>query len=598
MAGFEDLLGSAGFIKQLFVWQVLGQVVSTLMSPAFTVLLQQENAAHPETLLTPDVLANLVVRHLIERGAADEDALKAGLTPERFAQLVEAATVRLAPADLALLELRAQLTPGEVDAQAKPQGYTAEQMRLLAYLAGDALGPEQLAEARRRDFIPLDGKGADSISYEQGIAESRLHNKWGPVLLDLQRQLLSVPDAASAVVRNFGADEAMAAIAEKWGIDAETFRILIHLAADAPGPQQLAEALRRGAIDRDGTGPDSTSFMQGIAEGRLADKWAPVIEALSKVWPTPVDAVDAIVKGQLTLEDGREVYQRLGGDPQFFQWVFDASGDAPSPLELAEMAARGIIKWRGLGPHELTFDQGVAEGRLKDKWTRAIQDYSKYVPPPSEITTFLAHQAITTTRARDLLAEHYMDEDVLAAFINEADLTNLSDYRGLTQSAVVDMYYARLLTRDQALPILEALHVTEKAADLLLSYADLRQVIDSIQRSVQRIAQLYTGRKISTQTATEALHSLHIPNEAVTQILETWQLQALATVKTLSETQIVDAWYYKVLDQAVAIDLLEAIGYSQFDAWVVLSNKAKGPLPNRPAFTAAPSPGPVIPGTT
>ncbi len=598
MPAFSELFGKNSVIEQLLLWGLLNQVVSATSGPALTALQQDLAAKHPNVALGAETAAEAAGRGIWGEGQAAKEATLTGIDAERFRLLAELRKVRLSPGDLAMAQLRHIIDQGEADAQAKPQGYTPEMMRVLTDLAGDALGPEQLAEAARRRIIPEHGTGEGSVSFEQGIAEGRLHDKWGPVLLALMAQLLSVPDAAAAVVRNFASREAMEKIAAEQGVSPEAFSIMVDLAGDAPGPQQLAEALRRGAIELDGRGAGSTSFMQGIAEGRLAEKWAPVIEALAHVWPTPVDAIDATVKGQIPAAEGKRMYELLGGDPQFYQWLLDSAGDAPSPLELADMAARKIIKWRGRGPDVLSFDQGVAEGRLKDKWTDAVQQMTKYLPPPSEIITFLAHTAITKERATELLDQHYMDPDVLSAFINEAELTALSDYRGLTQSAVVDMYYAHLIDRDQATGILEALHVSPTAAPLLLSYADLRQVIDSVQKSVQRIAGLYTGRKIGLDTARGALQKLGIPNDSVEQILMTWQLQAQANVKTLTEAQIVDAWYYKVLPEPEAIELLAAIGYTPYDAWVVLSLKAKGPLPDKPPKNTAPPPGTVIPGVT
>lgn len=598
MAGLGDLLGRNGVLEQLLLWGVVNQVISASSSPAFALLQQDVSKDHPVAALDPVTAADAAARDLMTEGAAEAEARLSGVSAARWKVLSELHKVRLDPSDLATAVLRSAVTEGEALSQLKPQGITPDMLKLLVYLAGDALGPEQLVEALRRDIIHREGSGQDSTSYDQGIKESRLHDKWGPVLVELAKQLLSPPDAASAVVRNFASREAMTRLAEQQGIDAATFSIMTDLAADAPGPQQLAEALRRGAIEEAGTGAASTSFEQGIAEGRLAAKWAPVIKALAQLWPTPVDAINALVKGQIPPDEGLAMYERLGGDPQFYQWLLDSAGDAPSPLEAADMAARGIIPWEGTGPDKTSFAQAVREGRLKDKWIGPTKAAAKYLPPPGEIITFLAHTAITAERARELLTDHYMDPDVLAAFINEADLTDLSDYRGLTQSSVVDMYYARLITADQATAILEMLHVTPKAAPLLLAYADMRQVIDSISKSVQRIAGLFTGRKISVGTAREALMRLEIAPEQVEQIIETWEIQANANVKTLTQAQIIDAWYYEVIDQETAIRLLGAVGYTPFDSWVLLSVKAKGRLPGEPPADIAPSVGVVIPGTT
>lgn len=598
MPGISDLFGRHGAIEQLFLWSILAEVIGAEFAPFLTALRQDVSSAHPLVALPAELAADAVARKLLTHPNGVAEAAKYGIDPGRFDTMVRRATVRIPPGDLATAVLRSYLTLGQAQAEAEPQGITAAQLGTLIDLAGDAPGPQQLAEALRRRIIPAAGRGRASVSFEQGIAESRLHDKWGTVLEQLSAVLLSPPEAASAVVRNFMAEPAAAEVAQRQGVDAATFAIMRDLAADAPGPQQLAEALRRGLIPEAGSGAGSVSFAQGIAEGRLADKWAPVIRGLAQLWPTPVDALDAAVKGQLTSEQGRQLYERLGGDPEFYSWLLASIGNSPTPLEAAMMAARGIITEHGTGPDVLSYDQAVKESRYRDKWGGAYREVSRHLPPPSTVVTLLAHRQISHDKAAQLLAQNDVAPDVIEAYLGEAQYTAISDYRGLTQGAVVDMYYAHLISHDLAVEILGVLHVTQAAAELLLSYADMRQVIDSIQRSVQRIAGLFTGRKIGVQTATDALARLGIPAASVSDILATWELQAAANVKTLTQAQIIDAWYYKVMDQGEAIDALTAIGYTDYDAWVLLSNKAKGALPGKPARVVAPPPGAVIPGVT
>lgn len=598
MAGIGDLLGRNGVIEQLLLWGVLNQAIGALAQPSLVALQQDSSHGHPLVALDPVTAATALSRGILTEGHAADEAARYGINASRFATLHQLHKVRLAPGDLATAVLRDYLTRGQAEAQAAPQGYTADMLNVLIDLAGDAPGADQLAMALRRGLIPERGAGRDSISFDQGIRETRLHDKWAPVIRELSRVLLSPPDAASAVVRNFLPHDQAQAKAERQGVDAADFQTLVNLSGDAPGPQQLAEALRRGLIRLDGTGAASTSFEQGIAEGRLHNKWASMIQGLAKLWPTPVDAIEAALKGQVEPEQGRDLYALLGGDLQFYPWLLNSQGNPPSPLEAADMAARGIIKWKGTGPDALSFEQAVREGRTRNKWTDPIRQMAQYVPAPGEVITFLAHRAISQEQAHDYLAMHDMDDTTLAAFLNEAELTALSDYRGLTQSAVVDMYYTRMIGHDQAVQLLEVLHVTDKAAELLLAYADLRQVIEQIQKSVQRIAALFTGRKISAETARAALAGLNIPATSAEQIMQGWQLQAQANVKVLTETQIVNAWYYLIMSQAEAEQALEAIGYTPYDAWVVLSEKVKAPLPGKPARDVAAPAGAVIPGVT
>ena len=598
MAGLSDLFGKNGVLEQLLLWNVAGQVTSALLAPGLTLLQQDQLARHPVAVLDPTTAADLAARGFVTITAAEAEAARSGLNASRFRELVELHTVRLSPGDLATAVLRSYMTPGEALPIARSQGIDAAQFAVLADLAGDAPGPQQLAEGLRRGLIPRTGTGAQSTSFAQGIAESRLHNKWAPLIEELAAQLLTPADAASAVVRNFVSRAEGLALAGKQGVDPATFETLVQLSGDAPGPQQLAEALRRGLIPAKGTGAGSTSFLQGIAEGRLADKWAPVIQGLAQLWPTPTDALDASLKGQISAAEGKHLYQMLGGDLQFYDWLLATIGDSPTPLEAAVLAARGIIAEHGTGPNVLSYDQAVKESRYRNKWGPAYRELSRHIPPPSTLVSMLAHRNIDQATAHKLLLQNDMTPEVAAAYISEAEYEAISDYRGLTEAAVTGMYVGHIITRQQAEQLLDVLHVSAAAAGLLLDYADMRYVIDSVNKSVQRIATLFVGRKISIATAHNALTNLQIDAAAAEQLIQDWELQAAANVKILTETQIIDAWYYQVMTFPEAVNALAAVGYTEFDSWVLLSNKVKGPLPGKPKNTAAPPPNQVIPGVT
>lgn len=598
MSGISDLFGRNGAIEQLLLWNLAGQVIGTTLQPGLSLLAQDVNAAHPVLPVDPATAADLAARGIITVDAGVAEARLSGLAPARWHHLLDMHTVRLAPSDLATAVLRSYMTEGEATAQARPQGVTPEMLTILTQLAGDALGPDQLVQAWRRGIVPLAGQGPESVSFEQGIAESRLHNKWGPVLRALSEQLLTPADLASAVVRNFVPAATARTLAQHQGVTAETLDVLIRLSGDAPGPQQLAEALRRGAIPETGTGPESTSFRQGIAEGRLADKWAPVIQDLAKIWPTPVDALDASVKGVFGAAEGKALYERLGGDPQFYDWLLYSIGGSPTPLEAAVLAARRIIPWEGTGPTVTSYEQAVKESRYRDKWSEAYRRLAEHIPPPSTIASMLSHRVLSKADAESLLLQNDMSEALADAYVGEAEYEAISDYRGLTQSAVIEMYVAHIISQDQAVQLLSALHVSEQAARLLLDYADMRYAIEAVNRAISRIGTLFTGRKISAETAAGALHRLDVPADSVADIISDWETEAAANVKTLTESQITDAFYYKAISLEQATESLQAIGYTPFDSWVLLSLRVKAPLPGKPPRDVAPPPGAVLPGVT
>ena len=233
MSALGDLLGKGSVAEQLLVWGLMNQAIGAAAAPYFSQLTQDVNARTPVEPLSPSDLADAVVRNYLTLADATSQAAKSGVSAADFAVMVP--------------------------------------------LHGDAPGPQQLAVALLRGIIPEAGDGAEAASFLQGIREGRLADKWAPMVKALTQQVLSPADAAAAVVRNFLPAAEGQAAAAKSGVSPSVFATLVALSGDSPGPQQLAEALRRGLVPESGSGPESTSFTQGIAEGRLADKWAPVI---------------------------------------------------------------------------------------------------------------------------------------------------------------------------------------------------------------------------------------------------------------------------------------------------------------------------------
>ena len=598
MSVFSELVGESGVVKQFFLYNVIGQVASALMSPAFTALMQDAQHDHPNIVLTPDVLARAVVQTFMAKADAVDEAKRSGIDESRFGVMLDLAQIRIQPADLAEAVLRSYVTEADAVDQAKLQGLTKDRFDTLVLLAGDGIGPQQAAEALRRGYIAKDGKGPDSTSYQQAIAESRLHNKWGPVLFELTKAILSPPDLAQAVLRNFMTFDQGLAIAKLSGYDESQFRTAVDLAGDALSPTDLSIALRRGLIPYDSGNPNKPGFLQGVQQGRLKDIWAPILRELAQEWPTPTDALESRLVGQTTTEEALKLYTTFGGDPKYFDLLFNTRGEAPSPLELGVLANRGDIKWNGLGVTETSFEQGFHEGRWRDKWIDAYRNLAHFRPPEGAITLFLSHGVIDAAQAADMYTKLGMDAATIKLYVDEAHLEAYSEYRGLATSAVLTAYYEQIITKEQATAILVDLHVDPKAAEIQIELQEIRRQFEAINNVVSRIRTLYAGRKITEATAKSSLTALGINGTQIDGIIQTWQLENSVNVKTLTEAQIADAFFYGFMTEDEALGELENIGYSEFDAWIILSLKEKALIKPKPSQTVPKVQGQVIPGTT
>jgi hypothetical protein len=411
-------------------------------------------------------------------------------------------------------------------------------------------------------------------------------------------ELLTPADVATAVNRSFMTLAEGITEANGSGIDQARLEILQHLAGNAPAPEELAAALRRSIIPETGSGPAAVSFEQGIAEGNLLNKWGPVIRKLALAIPSPADIIEGQLKGQLDAATAQQLYTEVGGDERFRQLLVNIAGNPPSPTELVDLANRAIIPWTGTGPDVLSVQQGIFEGRTKDKWQPVYKNLAEYRPPPETVRVMLEANGITTDEATAYWASYGMTAKTISQYLLTAQNNRNQAAQGLTESAVLSMYYNQLISRDDAVRFLSLMGIDANNADLLIAYTDMQRAIAALTRAVSRIQTLYIARKIDTATATDALTRLQVPDSAIGSLIHTWDIVASVNVKTLTEAQIIDAWVKGVLTNDRASSELQAIGYTPFDAWVLMATKDAANAGPEPEPTIAAPLGAVIPGVT
>ena len=417
----------------------------------------------------------------------------------------------------------------------------------------------------------------------QALGEPGIEQLRQLALAAAQNTVLSPAELADAVIKGHMEQGRAAAEATASGLDAERFQTLVDSAGEPPGPAELAEALRRKLIPEQGTGADSISFEQGIREGRLRNKWTDTVKGLAIREPTPADALDALLEGQLPEDQVRELYQRFGGDPEHFTWLFNSRGSAPTPIEASEMARRGIIPFEGEGPQVTSFHQAFLEGPWRNKWEDAFRELARYIPPPRAVTAMLRNGSITQEQAQRWYQDAGASPEVVAALLTDASHRKSRAERALTVGQILDLYEARAISAQDATTLLADMGYSETEAAQLLSLRDLQREIRAVNAAVSRIGALYIARKIDKPQAVTSLNGLHLPDRQISELLGVWDLERQATVRTLTPAEIVAAFHWKIFDQSTAISELANLGYTPFDAWALLSIRQHEPLPGRPA---------------
>jgi hypothetical protein len=399
---------------------------------------------------------------------------------------------------------------------------------------------------------------------------------------------LSADEAADLVVRGFLTEGDGAGIAARNGVSAGDFHLMVKNHAEAPSPEQLVEALRRKIIPADAGSPDGVGVKQGIAEGHLSDKWADMLIALGEVPIGIADAVDGVVESQISFEQGAQIAYQNGLSQESFQTLINIRGNPPSPTQLGEMVHRGVIPLRGTGPDVTSFQQGIAESAWKNKWEPAFEAIMEVLPAARSVTAMLRDGALTSAQAAAIWKAQGYGPDTVTAFLHEASKAKTSAAHALAKSDILKLYVDRVITHDQALTLLEQHGYEAHDAAYELQVQDLHAAIAAETAAVAKIKTLFIARKISKATASAALDTLQVVHTQRDQLLGTWDLERGLNVKTLTAAEIVDAWNYEVLTTPEALAELQAVGYTAFDAWVLLSVKNKAALSGRPGGQPSP----------
>lgn len=412
-----------------------------------------------------------------------------------------------------------------------------------------------------------------------------------PAMIELQQLMLSTntnnvlspAELAQLVNRGFIDANHAAAEGAKSGVNPERMGYLTDLAGQAPGPAELVEGLRRGLIAEDASINGLPSFVDGIRQGNLRDVWAPFMKALAVQLPSWSDALDALLEGQLDEATAKEWFVKAGGDLDAFQWLFDTRGSAPTPVQAAEMANRGIIAWDGAGPESTSFHQAFLEGPWRNKWEQPFRDNAEYRVPARSVPALLKSGAIDSARALQMLRANGLSAADAAAFIKEAEAAHHGAAKNLTRADIAELYTGHLITAAQASDMLTKLGYTAQSAALLVSGVDLRRTIANTNSAVTKVRTLYVGHRLDKPATIASLEHLGMSREQANLLMATWDVEHSATVRLLTPAQIASAWGLGIMDQATAQAELVAQGYTAFDAWVVLSIHNKAALPDRPA---------------
>ena len=382
-------------------------------------------------------------------------------------------------------------------------------------------------------------------------------------------------------------------LANQSGVSNQDMQFLADITGMPPSPQDLFEMYRRGIITMD-------DIATGLKEGDTRDEWITQFQKLAFTWLTPIDFVRAAVQDQMDSADaetwagktGLDITTALPGGKNMFSLAFDIAGRPPGPEEAGRMANRGIIPWTGTGAGATTFQQSIAESDVKTKWTAALQALQAYVPPPRMVGSLLEKGGITEAQAQQYWEMGGVPAGLAAAYVYESTHQATVLEKNLAKGDILNAYYDLIVNNATATELLSLLGYVGTVAATMLAVTDFRRELKALNAEVNRIGSYYMHFKINETEAQSDLTTLGVPADQIAGLLQIWSVDRIIPNRLPTTDQISKAVKYGTLTADEALAKLELLGYTAYDAAIVLS--AEGELQVTPLPTQTGSPPPAV----
>lgn len=407
------------------------------------------------------------------------------------------------------------------------------------------------------------------------------------------------PDLADWVVRGIMPESEAADIAAYSGENASHFHSRVLDTGEPPGLQFVLEAWRRGFIGWDDTAPDVPSVQRAIKTSRMYDYWADVIKESQYIPLSPADAVNAWVRQQIPEQQALQELNYNGINAERARILYNTTGRPPAPGQLAEFVRRALIPMHGTGPDALTFEQGILEGDLKDKWEHIFENLVLNIPGIFELRFMATGGGLDHQTFSKYMNMQGIPPDLQAAMLQAVSGTKLQGTKQLAQSIVEKLYTSAVISQQQAVTMLGDLGYSEQEADWILQVQQLSEEQKALTSAIDNVRGKYLAHHITRDQTSQILTTLGVDDAQRVYLLHTWDIELQAQVRVLTPAQIVDAAYYGIMPVDYAIQELQNQGYSPYHAWVVLSIKMKQAQAGEPAgYPLPPMPPNPPPGAT
>lgn len=419
---------------------------------------------------------------------------------------------------------------------------------------------KRLAEGRLTHSEVQELINRANLSIEEGIAELRKSGypeHLAKDIIGLRSVRLSGEIIAQMLNRDILEWSDGVSLARQTGMSDVDLNRLSLLYGDPLSPQLLGEAYRRGFISRE-------QFQRGIIQGPLRKEWFDTLEQLQFSRMSTVDAADAVNQGHISLDEGKRIAHENGLDPSDFGVLIESAGQPPGIEFASEAYNRGFIS-------DAQFESMFLESRIKNRYMPLLKQMRTRLIPQETARLLYRQGVYTEGQALETLLAHGFSPDDAGALLAVERTRADDNTRELTRSQIVDMYEERMFTRDDAITLLTGMGYGDDDAIAMVELAELQRLRKFINSATGKIRSAYTTGKITEVEASAALDSLGIPNETRDDYMALWDIERTTISRTLTASQIRQAFNRDLISREEALSRLIAQGYDNVDADLFLN---------------------------
>lgn len=428
-------------------------------------------------------------------------------------------------------------------------GLSASRLRYLIELARTWPTVDELR-------VLFNRKEITSAEFSKVLTRLGFPDEWRKHVRSLAESDFSLADISAMWNRSIVTDSEAIQLGSRVGFNEGQVRKSLELGGEPLPPEALGEAFRRGFID-------SARFNRGIVQGPIRNEWFDVLERLQFGRMSTVDAADAVNQGHMDLTEGKRIAHENGLVPADFETLILTAGAPPGIDFATEALNRGLIG-------EAQFREMFLESRIKNKYLPLLLAMRTRIIPQETVRLLYRNGVYSREKTLQTLMWHGFTPGDATALLELEDVRQDDATKELTRAQIIDLYEEQFFDSATTSGLLTGLGFSEENAGLMMALADVRRVRKFREAAITRIRSAYVAGKIDDSEASGQMDRLFVPSDQRDSLLSIWDIDRTTVTKTLTASQIRQAFKKDLLSEADAIGRLTDQGYDQLDASLFL----------------------------